>query len=92
MIAMKRQYYLEVDMMAQGTWSPFCSFNLGEEREAAQEIFNELNGDETGLLRFNFFEGDPLPLVIGTKYCTLRNLEENCKFLAKEIFRMYNFE
>ncbi len=89
---MKRRYFLEVDIMAQGNWSPFCNFNLGSERAQAEEIFNSLSGDETGLIRLNLFEENQLPLVIGKKYCTLRNLETNCKFLAKEIFKMYNFE
>lgn len=88
---MESRFIIEIDMMAQGFWSSFCIFNLGEEGGEALRIFNQLSGQDHGLMRFNLLQKDNHS-VIATKYCTLRELELNCRMLAKEIFKIYNFE
>lgn len=88
---MESRFIIEIDMMAQRFWSSFCKFNLGEDRTEALRIFEQLNGHDQGLMRFNLLQKDDLS-VIATKYCTLKELEKNCRMLAKEIFKMYNFE
>ena len=86
---MESRFMIDIDMIAQGFWSSFCKFNLGEDRSEALRIFNQLLESEHGLLRFNLFCKKDLE-VVATKYCTLKELELNCQMLAKEIFKMYN--
>lgn len=88
---MESGFIIEVDMMAQGFWSSFCSFNLGEEAVEARRIFNQLVEHERGLLRFSLVRQNGDQCILATKYCILNQLEANAKMLAKEIFKIYNF-
>ena len=87
---MESHFTIEVDMMAQGFWSSFCSFNLGDEAVEARRIFGQLIENKRGLLRFNLIQLSD-QCVLATKYCILNQLEANVKMLAKEIFKIYNF-
>ena len=75
----------------------FGKFFLGNKREFATAIFNQLKGkknvDEKGILQFDLVESiNGLPASIQVISCSLEELAENCKFITKETFRNINME
>ena len=75
----------------------FGKFFLGNKREFATSIFDQLKGqkkaDDTGILQFDLIESiNGLPASIQVISCSLEELAENCKFITKETFRVINME
>jgi hypothetical protein len=75
----------------------FGKFFLGNRREFATTIFNQLKGekkaDEKGILQFDLVESiNGLPASIQVISCSLEELAENCKLITKETFRVINME
>ena len=75
----------------------FAHFYIGDERNRAIEIFQQLKGDtnvkETDVLLVDFIETiEGLPTNLKIKSCTLDQLGENCKIITKEIFKLNNIE
>lgn len=75
----------------------FGKFFLGNRREFATTIFNQLKGekniDEKGILQFDLVESiNGLPASIQVISCSLEELAENCKFITKETFKVINME
>ena len=89
---MEPYYIIDADMKILNGWSNFCTFKIGEDKELAFEIWEQMACDELGLLRLNFIEvGDGME-VIGTRMCTLITFEKNSRFIAKEVFKANNFK
>jgi hypothetical protein len=73
----------------------FGKFYIGNNRERAHSIFSRLKGsnnvEDRDILYLEFVEsaaGLPVDLKIIT--CTLEQMAENCKYIAKEVFKMNN--
>ena len=75
----------------------FGKFFLGNKREFATRIFNQMKGtkniDDKSILQFDLVESiNGLPASIQVISCSLEELAENCKFITKETFRNINME
>lgn len=75
----------------------FGYFSIGNDRDRASEIFQQLKGDanikETDVLFVDFVETiEGLPTNLKIISCTLDQLAENCKIITKEIFKLNNIE
>ena len=75
----------------------FGKFFLGNKREFATSIFDQLKGektlDEKNVLQFDLVESiNGLPASIQVISCSLEELAENCKFITKETFKVINME
>jgi hypothetical protein len=75
----------------------FGSFNLGNDRLFAYEVFQQLKGhrqpQETDMLHLDLMETrDGLPVNLLVISCTAEQLAANCKCIAKEMFKLINLE
>ena len=75
----------------------FGKFNLGNKRKAAADVFRQLRGtpsvDEKTILTIDLVETtNGLPLNLHILGCTLEELAENCKIIAKETFKLLNLK
>jgi hypothetical protein len=75
----------------------FGEFFIGTDRQAAKELFNTLKGSsdgiENGLLLMELREVNRnLPLDIRMIHCTLDQVAENCRLIAKSQFKAHNLK
>jgi hypothetical protein len=94
---MKTQFYILLSLKTPQGFVDYGQYFLGNDREAASELFRQLKGDkkmnDACLLHIDLMETvDELPVKIKTICCTLEELGVNCKLLAREIFRLKNLE
>jgi len=94
---MKKQFYLLLSLKTPRGFETYGQYFLGDERLYAEAIFNGLKGtakiNDHALLHLDFMEiVDELPVKVKTKGCTLEELGNNCKWIAKETFRLLNLE
>jgi len=94
---MKKQFYLLLSIKTPGRFETYGQYFLGDDRQYALDIFEGLRGsekiDNNAVLHLDFMETiDELPVKIKTKCCTLDELGDNCKWIAKETFRLLNLQ
>jgi hypothetical protein len=75
----------------------FGKFFLGNRREFASTIFDQLKGkknlEEKSILQFDLVESiNGLPVSIQVISCSLEELAENCKLITRETFKVINME
>ena len=75
----------------------FGKFFLGNKREFATAIFDQLKGtkdlDFKNILQLDLVESiNGLPASIQVISCSLEELAENCKLITKETFRAINMK
>lgn len=75
----------------------FGEFFIGNDRQAAKELFSTLKGSpdnmEDGLLLIELREiNRNLPLDIQMIHCTLDQLADNCRLIAKNQFKTLNLK
>jgi hypothetical protein len=94
-IEMKTKYYLTLSLKQPGGYRYFGEYYIGDDCKHANEIFNGLKGRspayEDHSLDMIRMEGD-IPEGVKTIACTLDEFALNCKYIAKEIFRINNLE
>jgi hypothetical protein len=94
---MKSKYYLMLSLKYPGGYKYFGEYYLGKDSQYANEIFDDLKG------RGAVYEDAPLHIdmivmtgdsteTAKTVGCTLDEFAANCKYIAKEIFRINNLE
>ena len=94
---MKSKYYLMLSLKYPGGYKYFGEYYLGKDSKHANEIFDGLKGKssvyEDSVLHIDLIamSGD-FPEAAKTIACTLDEFAINCKFIAKEIFRINNLE
>ena len=91
---MERFFIMLTLKTAEGT-ETFGKFYIGNKREQAHSVFNKLKGsnnvEDRDILYLEFVESAAgLPVDLKIKACTLDQMAENCKCIAKEVFRMNN--
>lgn len=94
---MKKQFYLLLSLKTPRGFETYGQYFLGDDRQYAHDIFEGLKGseklDHQAILHVDFMETtDELPVRVKTKCCTLDELGHNCKWIAKETFRLLNLE
>jgi len=75
----------------------FGEFFLGSNRKVAENIFQQLKGDrevdERNILQLDLMESrNGLPVNIRMMSCDLDELQDNCRIITKEMFRIFNLE
>ncbi len=90
-------FNIRLNIRTSNGFECFGKFFLGNKREFATAIFNQLKGeknaDDKGILQFDLVESiNGLPVSIQMISCSLEELAENCKLITKETFRAINME
>jgi hypothetical protein len=89
---MRTTFYVSLNIKTPEGFETFGTFDLGNNREKATEIFAQLKGDdditEKSILHIDFTEmaeGIPLPLQI--LHCTLEDIADNARIITRETFK-----
>ena len=90
-------FYLLLSIKTGDGFESFGKFNLGNKRKAAMEVFRQLKGtskvDEKTILTIDFVETvKDLPVNLQILGCTLEDIANNCKIIAKETFKLFNLK
>ena len=90
-------FYLLLSVRTGDGFERFGKFNLGNKRKPAAEIFRQLKGtsnvDEKTMLTIDFVETvKGLPVNLQILGCTLEDVANNCKIVAKETFKALNLK
>ena len=94
---METQFYVMITMKTGRGLEPFAQFFLGNNRERAYSIFEQLERvedvRENNVLFIDFMETrNGLPLNLDVITCTLDQLARNCRSITKELFKLENLE
>ena len=94
---MTTTFYIDFSFKTGKGPEGFARFFIGNDREAAYALFQELWGtedvDEKNILYIDFMElVSGLPVNIKMKSCTLNQLAENCRIITKELFRLNSMD
>ena len=96
-VNMETQFYILLSLKTNKGFVDYGQYFFGDDREAAYQLFDEMKGSktisDTALLHIDLVETiNELPVKIKTICCTLDELGNNCKLIAREIFRLKNLE
>lgn len=94
---MATEFYITFTLKTCNSTETFARFEIGNNREAAYNIFKKLKGshiaDNDNMLYIDFFETEKgLPKNLKVLSCTLPQLQENCGIITKELFIHHIFE
>ncbi|SHL50484.1 hypothetical protein SAMN05444266_103543 [Chitinophaga jiangningensis] len=95
---MNTTYHLTVNIQTPKGMLETGSFFLGNSRQFAETIFEELAGSENLLqypsIRLDLLSitDDMLPLCLKRIGCNLEQYTSNCRILTRELFRHFMFE
>lgn len=93
----KTIYYIGINLKTKDGFESIGKFFVGNKKESAGSIFSKLKGrtqvNDKEFLTLELIETkDELPLNIQVISCSLEELTENCRLIAKEIFNLFNLE
>ncbi|HEY9001915.1 MAG TPA: hypothetical protein VIM89_11225 [Mucilaginibacter sp.] len=93
----KSKYYLMLSLKYPGGYKCFGEYYLGNDSKRADEIFAGLKGrnsayEDQALNIDMIVIANDVPETAKTVACSLDEFAINCKYIAKEIFRMNNLE
>lgn len=94
---METQFYILLSLKTPRGFEDYGQYFFGNDREAAYGLFAQLQGSpdikDTCRLHIDLMETvNELPVKIKTICCTLEELGDNCKLIARETFRLKNLE
>lgn len=94
---METQFYITFTLKTGKGLESFAKFFIGNNRERAYNIFQELEGIhdvcENNVLFIDFIETkEGLPINLNVITCTLDQLARNCRTIVKELFKSENLE
>ncbi|WP_448702845.1 hypothetical protein ACFGVR_10870 [Mucilaginibacter sp. AW1-3] len=94
---METQFYILLSLKTPRGFVDYGQYAFGDDRDAAYGLFAQLKGSAdikaSCLLHIDLMETvNELPVKIKTICCTLEELGENCKLIAREVFRLKNLE
>lgn len=94
---MKTQFYILLSLKTTKGFTDYGQYFLGNDHGAATELFNTLKGKDPKtadcLLHIDLVETvTGLPEKIKSICCTLDELGENTKLIARGVFRLKNLE
>ena len=90
-------FYAVLSIRTADGFENFGKFNLGNNKEAASNVFRQLRGsaavDEEAMLTIDLVETiNDLPVNVHILACTLEELAYNCTIITKEIFKIFNLK
>ena len=91
---MDSTFYIELTLKTVNGLDGFAKFFVGNDREKSLSLFKKLRGsreaDEKDVMYISFMETkNGLPFNVNMISCTLDQLGENCKIIAKELFKIH---
>ncbi|MET0636511.1 MAG: hypothetical protein ABWZ25_10820 [Chitinophagaceae bacterium] len=94
---MENTFCIKLTIMTASGHEVFGEFFLGQNRKIAENIFQQLRGDrevdDRNILQLDLMESrNGLPVNIKMMTCDLDELQENCRIITKEMFRVFNLE
>jgi hypothetical protein len=94
---MKNTYYIIFHLKVKGELQSFGKFYIGHHRGLAHGLFSQMKGkadtDGSEVLFVELMETrEKLPLNIQMLACSLDELSENCRLIAKETFKWNNMD
>ena len=90
-------FYIVLNLKTCNGNRSFGKFFIGNNRKNADVLFRQLKGkkdvDDETVLSLDLIESrDGLPYNMDMISCSLEEMAENCKIIAREIFIHYNLE
>jgi len=82
-------------MKTPSGYDSYGQYFLGDDREAAYELFGKLNGNAelNAPLHIDLMETvNDLPVNIKTISCNLQQLSRNCQLITRTLFRLKTLE
>jgi len=94
---METAFYILLYMKTPQGFEPFARFYIGNKEDLARQLFDRLKGSgeeiEERILQMDLMETqNNLPVNIKVIGCTLEEMAENCKVIAKEAFKIFTLE
>ena len=94
---MENTFCIKLTIKTAAGHEVFGEFFLGQNRKIAENIFQQLKGDrevdDRNILQLDLMESrNGLPVNIKMMSCDLHELQENCRIITKEMFRVFNLE
>ena len=91
------EYRIKLQARTASGFDTFGEFFIGNDRQAAKDLFNTLKGSpdelEEALLLMELVEIDRnLPLDIQILHCTLDEMAYNCRLITKDQFKILNLK
>lgn len=92
---MKTNFQISLHLKTPSGFNTYGSFDLGDRREQALSIFNQLQGtpdvSEKSILYMDLYEmRDGIPFPIEIRHCTLEDIVYNCRIITREVFKNSN--
>ncbi len=92
---MDTTFYIEFNIKTNNGFEPYGRFFVGYGRDFAYELFSSLKGigevtDKTVLNATLLEMVDNLPVNIKIIGCSLEEIQENCKIITREVFKLFN--
>jgi hypothetical protein len=89
---MDSTFYIDLHIKTPQGFETFGRFYLGDDREEATSVFDQLAGtseiSERSVLHMDFTElQDGVPLPIRLLHCTLDDIAENSRVITRDVFR-----
>ena len=94
---METIFYIVLNIRTINGFESFARFYVGNNKEFAYRLFNKLKGtaadENESILQLDLMETkENLPLNLQMIGCTLEELAENCKIIAKETFKFFTLQ
>jgi hypothetical protein len=94
---MKTAFYILLYLKTPKGFECFARFNIGNDEELAIDLFDKLKGTtdkiDNCILQMDLMETrNNLPVNIKLLGCTLQEMTENCKVIAKEAFKIFTLK
>jgi hypothetical protein len=94
---METVFYILLYIKTPQGFESFARFYIGNKDELARQLFNKLKGSveeiDDCILQMDLMETqNNLPVNIKVIGCTLEEMAENCKVIAKEAFKIFTLE
>ena len=94
---MENAFCIKLTIKTGSGHETFGEFFLGGNKKIAENIFSQLKGDrevdDRNILQLDLMESrNGLPVNIRMMTCDLDELQDNCRIITKEMFRVFNLE
>ncbi len=94
---MENSFCIKLTIRTARGYEVFGEFFIGSNRKVAEQIFGQLKGDrevdDQNILQLDLMESrNGLPVNIRMLGCDLNELQDNCRIITKEMFRIFNLE
>jgi hypothetical protein len=92
---MKTLFQISLHIKTPSGFETYGTFDLGEDRQQATEIFNQLKGTPdialNSVLYMDLSEiRDGIPIPIEVRHCTLEDIAYNARIITRDVFKNWS--